>query len=97
MRDGYVSGVAKIAVLRANGLGDLIFCLPALRALRDCYPKAELVLLGQGWHKAFLSGRDVVDRVIEVPPPEHLSAEEAEPLLADLRRQRSDIAPQRQR
>ena len=41
-----VENVRKIAVLRAGGLGDLIFTLPALGALREAYPKAEISLLG---------------------------------------------------
>lgn len=60
--------VKKIAVLRANALGDFIFVLPALEALKRRYADAELVLLGNAWHKAFLDGRPgPVDRVIVVP------------------------------
>ncbi|HEY1007487.1 MAG TPA: glycosyltransferase family 9 protein [Sphingobacteriaceae bacterium] len=59
----------KIAVLRANALGDFIFILPALQALRDSFPHAEITLLGKQWHQSFLSGRPApVDRVIIVPP-----------------------------
>ena len=62
-------GVRKIAVLRANGLGDFVFALPALAALRSAYPEAEIVLLGQPWHARFLAGRpSPVDRVVVVPP-----------------------------
>jgi len=43
--------VKKIAILRANALGDLIFVLPALQALRDHYPLAEIVYLGKRWHE----------------------------------------------
>lgn len=50
-------GVRKIAVLRANALGDYVFSLPALDALRAAYPQAEIVLLGQPWHARFLAGR----------------------------------------
>lgn len=61
--------VRKIAVLRANALGDFIFTLPALEALRATYPEAELVLLAKNWHKVFWQGRPgPVDRVIVVPP-----------------------------
>lgn len=66
--EGYVKNVKKIAVLRANALGDFIVTLPALQALRATYPQAELVLLGKPWHQEFLvKGRTPVDRVIVVP------------------------------
>jgi ADP-heptose:LPS heptosyltransferase len=64
-----VPGVRKLAVLRANALGDLIVTLPALEALRAAYPTAELVLLGSGWHPGFLSGRPgPIDRCLAIPP-----------------------------
>jgi len=63
-----LTNVKKIAVLRANALGDFIVTLPALNALRATYPDSEIVLLGKLWHKEFLSaGRTPVDRVIIVP------------------------------
>ena len=59
----------KIAVLRANALGDYIFILPALQALKEKFPDAEIVLLGKDWHKGYLSNRPgPVDRVNVVPP-----------------------------
>ena len=39
-------GISRIAVLRGGGLGDLIFALPAMAALRAAYPEAALTLLG---------------------------------------------------
>jgi ADP-heptose:LPS heptosyltransferase len=64
-----IPGVRKIAVLRANGIGDHIFALPALRALRDTYPQAEIALLGKPWHATFWRNRPgPIDRVIVVPP-----------------------------
>ncbi len=64
-----VEGVNRIAVLRANALGDFIFTLPALDALKATYPRAELVLLGATWHERWLRGRPgPVDRVMVVPP-----------------------------
>ncbi len=63
-----LDGVSKIAVLRANAIGDFVFALPALDALRAAYPAAEIVLLGQPWHHRFLTGRPgPVDRVVVVP------------------------------
>lgn len=63
-----LKNIHKIAVLRANALGDFIVTLPALKAIRSTYPGAEIVLLGKPWHKEFLiRGRTPVDRVIVVP------------------------------
>jgi len=46
--------VHKIAVLRPSAVGDFVFALPALHALKHRYPEAELVLLGKAWHADFL-------------------------------------------
>jgi ADP-heptose:LPS heptosyltransferase len=48
-----LENIHKIAVLRANALGDFIFVLPALQALRQAYPQAEIVYLGLEWHRDF--------------------------------------------
>jgi ADP-heptose:LPS heptosyltransferase len=99
-----VPGVSKIAVLRANALGDYLFCQPALVALRAAYPDAELVLLGAPWHARFLPGRPgPVDRVVVVPPAPGIRAETAGerwPASAvtafrdDMRAERFDLALQ---
>jgi ADP-heptose:LPS heptosyltransferase len=61
--------VRKIAILRANAIGDYVFSLPALNALRSRFPDAELVYLGLRWHADFLTGRPgPVDRVVVLPP-----------------------------
>ncbi|MDG4763422.1 glycosyltransferase family 9 protein [Solwaraspora sp. WMMD406] len=79
-----VPDVRRIAVLRANALGDFIFALPALTALRAAYPQAELVLLGAPWHARWLAGRAVadrpglVDRVLVVPAADGIRAPEAD-------------------
>lgn len=66
---GPLPDVRRIAVLRANGIGDAVFALPALDALRTAYPAAEITLLGASWHRAFFAGRPgPVDRVFVVPP-----------------------------
>lgn len=63
-----VPGVHKIAVLRSNALGDFIFTLPALDALRITYPDAEIVLLAKAWHASFLARRpSPINRVVVVP------------------------------
>jgi ADP-heptose:LPS heptosyltransferase len=83
-RQPRVDGVGRIAVLRANALGDLLVSLPALEAMRAAYPGAELVLLGLGWHREFLEGRPgPVDRVVVVPPVRGVSVRDDEPAPAD--------------
>jgi ADP-heptose:LPS heptosyltransferase len=63
-----VPNTRKIAVLRPSALGDFIFSLPALDALHETYPDAEIVLLGLRWHEEFLRRRPgPVHRVIVVP------------------------------
>jgi ADP-heptose:LPS heptosyltransferase len=58
-----------ILVLRPNALGDYMFALPALHALRAGYPEAHITLLGKPWHAEFLRGRPgPVDDVIVLPP-----------------------------
>jgi len=98
-----VPNVRKIAVLRANGLGDYIVALPALEALRAAYPDAEIVLLGTAWHRAFLAGRPgPVDRVVLVPASRGVNGgEDAEEdpaaldrFFAEIRRERFDLALQ---
>jgi ADP-heptose:LPS heptosyltransferase len=65
---GVLVAPRKIAVLHAKALGDFIVTLPALEAIKETYPQAELVLLAKPWVKNFLEARpSPVDRVICVP------------------------------
>jgi ADP-heptose:LPS heptosyltransferase len=64
-----VPNVQKIVVLRALVLGDLIFILPALEALRNAYPQAKIVYIGRPWAVDFLHDRlPWVDEVIGIRP-----------------------------
>ena len=98
-----ISGVKKIAIVRANSLGDFIFALPALEALRRAYKDAEIVLLGKEWHRAFLEGRPgPVDRVEVIPKcqgmpheSDHIKdPEEVEQFFSRMRSEKFDIALQ---
>ena len=99
-----MSEVGKIAVLRANRVGDLIFALPALEALRARFPAAEIVLLGGRWHVDFLRDRPgPVDRVIAVPPSRGVGngdwedvddPAQLEPFFAAMQAERFDLALQ---
>lgn len=92
--------VVRIAVLRANRVGDFVFALPALAALRARYPRARLTLLGQAWHAEFLAGRGVVDEVAVLPPVPGVTIapdaeadlDEVERFCAAMRERRFDLA-----
>ena len=95
--------VRKIAVLRSSGIGDYVFALPALEALRAAYPEAEIVYLGLDWHNRFLKGRPgPVDRVEVVPKTRGVSVPEdgeediqaAEPFFKRMRAEKFDLALQ---
>jgi ADP-heptose:LPS heptosyltransferase len=75
-----LDGVRRIAVLRPNAVGDFVFALPALHALKHTYPGAELVFIGKEWHRAFLAGRPgPVDRVAVIPVVPGVGMPAAEP------------------
>ncbi|MBZ2206430.1 glycosyltransferase family 9 protein [Massilia soli] len=64
-----IPGVQKILALRPNAVGDFVFALPALHALRFAYPAAEIWYVGKQWHADFLLGRPgPIDRVVVAPP-----------------------------
>lgn len=89
-------GVERVAVLRANGIGDYLFALPALQALRDTYPAARITLLGLGWHEAFLRDRPgPVDEVRALPaPPEDRASRAAGAFWASEAERGYDLAVQ---
>src|ERR671917_940982 len=99
-----VDNVRKIAVLRAGGIGDFIFTLPALHALRAAYPEARITLLGEAWHEELLSGRPgPIGRALAVPRSTGVNGpdtgvdedeEELERFFARMREERFDLALQ---
>jgi ADP-heptose:LPS heptosyltransferase len=100
---GLVEDVRKIAVLAPNSVGDFVFTLPGLHALQRAYPQAELALVGKPWHRALLHGRPgPVGRVLLTPPVPGVGMpadapcdpQPAEAFLAQMRKERFDIAVQ---
>jgi ADP-heptose:LPS heptosyltransferase len=99
-----VENVRKIAVLRAGGIGDFVFALPAIEALRAAYPEAEITLLGATVHAELLSGRpEPVDRAIVVPSSTGVNGpdtgaeedeDELERFFAQMREEKFDLALQ---
>lgn len=64
-----IPDVKRIAVLRPNAVGDFMFVLPALHALKQAYPGARLTYIGKPWHAQFLQDRPgPIDDVVVIPP-----------------------------
>jgi ADP-heptose:LPS heptosyltransferase len=97
-----VPDVRHIVALRPNGIGDFMFALPALHALRAAYPEARLTLLGKPWHADFLQERaGPVDEVLVMPPypgvgapPDTPLGQEAIAFIERLREQQACLAVQ---
>jgi len=97
--------IERIAVLRGGGLGDILFAFPAIEALADAYPGAEITLLSTPLSRALLEGRpSPVDDIQLLPVAEGVYSPEGEergedaPALADfldtMRSRRFDLALQ---
>lgn len=92
--------VSRIAVLRGGGLGDLLFALPAVAALRAAYPEASVTVLGTPIHRDLAgstSGPGYDVRILPYaegvrPGPEDPAALEA--FFAEMQRERFDLAVQ---
>jgi ADP-heptose:LPS heptosyltransferase len=98
-----IPDVHRIAVVRANSIGDFVLALPALAALRAAFPAARITYLGEPWHPQLLDGRPGPwDEVVVVPPypgvrggsEELRDSPEVSAFLTRQRRERYDLAVQ---
>lgn len=93
-------GVSRIAVLRGGGLGDLMFAIPAMAALKAAYPTSTLTLLGTPVHQALLAAvESPVDEVCVLPYAEGVRPGTEDPadlegFFTRMRERRFDLAVQ---
>ena len=92
---------ARILVVRPDHLGDALFTTPALRALRQAFPGAEIVCLVGPWASAVYGRLPHVERLIECECPGFAPQPKPSPwqpyglllrTAAELRRQRFAVA-----
>jgi len=89
---GELSGgdhIERVIVFHLNQIGDLMFTLPALKALREAYPAAHITSVLRPHLAGLVSESGFVDEVLPRPPgPLHTAIG----LGLELRRQHPDLA-----
>jgi heptosyltransferase-2 len=63
------SSVAKLMVRATNWLGDAVISLPAIRAMRDIFPRAQLTLVARPSVAGLYARESAVDRVLVCTGP----------------------------
>ncbi|MBI4208567.1 MAG: lipopolysaccharide heptosyltransferase II [Deltaproteobacteria bacterium] len=81
----------RILVRANNFIGDVVMALPAMAALREAYPRAEITVLAQEWVSPVLrSCPTLVDRVLSYDRPFHKTAPGRKALIQQLRSEHFD-------
>ncbi len=89
---------ANILAVRLDHAGDVLLVLPALRAIRERFPKARVSVLAASWSLELLEAQDCIDHVLTFDAPWFARGHHgagwwsAIPLLLRLRRERFDLA-----
>jgi heptosyltransferase-2 len=82
--------MSKVLVRATNWLGDAVMSLPAIRAIRDVFPHAEIVVLARPLVTDLYARETAIQRVIAYPPGKGWSLRRS--LASRLRAERFDGA-----
>lgn len=82
--------MSKVVVRATNWVGDAVMSLPALRTLRQVFPRAEMALIARPWVADLYARESCIDRIILCPPEKGWSARRK--FAARLRKDRFDCA-----
>lgn len=94
--------IQKIVIFRALQLGDLLCAIPAVRALRRHFPKADITLVGLPWAEQFLQRFpryfDAFEAFPGYPglPEQHYAVRDIPRFLARMQAEKFDLALQMQ-
>jgi heptosyltransferase-2 len=83
------SSMSRVMVRATNWLGDAVMSLPAIRAIRDIFPRAHLAVVAKPWVADLYAREKSIDRVI---PYTAKTFGEKRAFAARLRRERFDGA-----
>lgn len=85
--------IKKILVVMLGGIGDLILLTPALKALRQHFSSAEIVLLtGEPGVEAVLAGEGVINRVVLLNRKGGSGWRKAFSLIRKMRKEKFDLS-----
>ncbi|HUB81515.1 MAG TPA: lipopolysaccharide heptosyltransferase II [Bryobacteraceae bacterium] len=84
------SSISRLAIRATNWLGDAVMSLPAIRAMRQVFPHADIALVARPWVADLYSRERSIDRIIPYTGQRGWSAKREFARL--LRRERFDAA-----
>lgn len=84
----------RVLILRNQGIGDLILITPAMRAIRQLHPHAEISVMVGDWSRVAVESNPNLDRILSYPDPwiQNKLPIGYLRLITRLRRQRFDTA-----
>ncbi|MCU0241980.1 MAG: glycosyltransferase family 9 protein, partial [Vicinamibacteria bacterium] len=61
-----VAATSNILLIKLSAIGDLVMATPAIHALRELHPQAQIALLVGRWARPVIDGNPDLDEIIEI-------------------------------